>query len=397
MKKVHLFQILGIMSLITFYACQKNQVKDECVKCKENTNYVLKPISFGDLNLEFKLYKTDDWDFALRGETKEEIYKRLINDFNIPISKSEIVSINFYSKSTDDSVNYINPLNVEAVLIYYKVNNQLLTELYQGNLNNGFILNKKFSQKSSFVSTNDIHDICRIINYNSVRYTCITFLNSKIIPKLLTELSTFQEVIDLEIKKINSVHSSKRIADIGQEAKRHCDQTTCGSVSEGFCAFHESQNGNDHAYCLDLKDCPKEETNQHLPLKYKEFVLIQDDSLRKFRDEYLFNRSKGKEYINLYYQLSSKINLSEINVEFAIETYNVINEEIMPIISKLMKNKNSSDILLNQTSASRIIVYLEKTKSLFSTQDDLLIDKLINDVSFYKNKSTFVVNNHLLN
>jgi hypothetical protein len=44
-----------------------------------------------------------------------------------------------------------------------------------------------------------------------------------------------------------------------------------------------------------------------------------------------------------------------------------------------------------------VFIMLLYTKSLFSTQDDLLIDKLINDVSFYKNKSTFVVSNHLLN
>jgi hypothetical protein len=44
-----------------------------------------------------------------------------------------------------------------------------------------------------------------------------------------------------------------------------------------------------------------------------------------------------------------------------------------------------------------VFIMLLYTKSLFSPQDDLLIDKLINDVSFYKNKSTFVVNNHLTN
>jgi hypothetical protein len=282
MKKVLLFQILGIISLITFYACQKNQVKDECVKCKENTNYVLKPISLGDINLKFKLYKTDDWDFALRSETKQEVYEKLIKDFKIPTTKKVIVNINFYSKSSDDSINYIKPSNVEAILIYYKENNQLFTELYQGNLNKGFLLNEKFSKKSSFVSTNDIYDISRIINYESVRYTCISFLNSKLIPKLLNELSSFQEVIDFEIKKINSIQSSKRKENVGTDTKRYCNQTTCGSVAEGYCAFYEEQTGVVNPYCVPLGDiikCYKKATNQHLPLRLKDFVLSQDDTV----------------------------------------------------------------------------------------------------------------------
>ena len=84
---------------------------------------------------------------------------------------------------------------------------------------------------------------------------------------------------------------------MGQTEKHYCDQTTCGSVGEGYCVFQESQNGGETTYCLPISElCPKTMVNKNIPQSLILSAIKQDDSLRKFREAYLNNTLRGQDY-----------------------------------------------------------------------------------------------------
>lgn len=292
----------------------------------------------------------------------------------------------------------VNNLNLDknkiiGALIIYKDGEINKTEVYNI-INNQYSKNESLSGETYVVSSNDLTDIGYILTNGNSSYSCLALIDFSSIgknPKLIK--STFQNNVDKCVARIANSLSNIPPGNWGSENPHQCS-APCQETDAAYCVGSESQSGGENWYCVpDLTDeggrCHKEDQDNaytHTIFSSGE-IETQNDGLRSFRDNYLHNSAKGQEYIQKYYYLSMKLRDS-IDVTYASQCISVLVNDILPIIDTLQNGTDTSAILFSNTKATNIINVLSMMKAkLPLTGDKAMIDSLISDVNFYKNKS----------
>lgn len=266
---------------------------------------------------------------------------------------------------------------------YFKTKeNYLYVRIFK--IENGKISEHKLSNSfTNTISLNNEYDIS-ILLFKSKMKTFITFCDGN----------------DLSIKKnINSnldENLENEFLNAGLERKpKVCDNCDARDTN-GDCIMESDGQGGVYNSC-DEAPCSSEEVERKLKssdiLSYDYIQLNLD--LHKFRDDYLSIHSGGDDIINTYYDLSKTLKIDDLSLEFCVETFDLITTEIVPMTNDLLDNPYSSDVLINNSSKTKILNYLYEIKEIYTDiESKNKIQNLIDKINHFSNKSdNFITSN----
>jgi hypothetical protein len=106
--------------------------------------------------------------------------------------------------------------------------------------------------------------------------------------------------------------------------------------------------------------------------------------------------SGGDDIINTYYDLSKTFKIDDLSVEFCVETFDLITTEIVPMTNDLLDNPYSSDVLINNSSKTKILNYLYEIKEIYTgIESKNKIQNLIDKINHFSNKSNNFITSNL--
>jgi hypothetical protein len=378
--------ILGTAIVINT-SCYKKTKEQECKSCSAKASETYSNIILGERINEYKNYldKETRTNFLSTNEEDKANFRKIVNYFNIPFDCTrEIIGLSIFVNIKPLSNSTIKQTNVKGSLIYYINGEDLYAETYilKGDK---IVKNEFLSDKTSFISPNDIQDVGRSLMADESDKSFFTLINFGKLPVYKHYPSQFQEKISsLNIAPLNKL-SGITPGGGGAGDEHYCD-ITCNSKSAGYCVAREGQTGGESWYCLSGRGCTKYASDKVFPSNPNINTETQNVTLRAFRDNYLSKTTKGMKYINNYYYISDRF-LDYVDVNFSILAMSTLVDDIFPLINTLQNQPSSNSVLYNTTRANKITALLNNIKSkLTNTGDKTIIDGIIADVNYYKNK-----------
>lgn len=96
----------------------------------------------------------------------------------------------------------------------------------------------------------------------------------------------------------------------------------------------------------------------------------------------------------MYYEMSQYMETETLNYDFAVEVYNTVKFNIIPICKKLMNSSRSNEILITEETYAEL---LNKLNDLDQRLNNPNASEIINiaktDLNNFKNKSIYYVYN----
>lgn len=382
-KSFFIFFGLTILLSIFIFACTKNEIR--CESCEGN--YSLERIKFYGTDFESKKFDDENgnnsyYHINLNSINELKNFNNL-NLININLIKTKgIVIIN---KINDNSISENIELNNESIIFLFEKNSNFYNVKIFNKNSNEVKENKNFSNfKTTTLITNDLHNIAKII-FNSQKYNIYTFITKDFI--------AFKDGYDELNQKIYNTMSSMRLPIVdkcaspcpkleGNICKTEGGMYICGTRSNGG-------GGNGCA-----KNRVQEKLEDSEIFNY-DFITIDDD-LHSFRDAYLSVISGGDKVIDDYYFLSNNLPLENVNLELCIRTFDLIENEVVPLSNDLRLHPNSSSILIDSAKNVKLIEYLNDIKEIYQDQSSKdKIQYIIDKVNYFTNKSNFFITNNL--
>ncbi|MCX8531551.1 hypothetical protein [Chryseobacterium luquanense] len=386
--KNYLNQILLALLLILF-SCQNSQqeLPNQCDEC-QTSDYLIKDLKIGSNNFKMRDYNigtpSDPDFFSINApEAKiSEVIKFISNKSLVKKTKALILFSNNGNKIDD-----LAPEDIDAFVAYEQNNNGNYNVRLFSKIQGEYVENKISNLKSNIISSNDFKNISLLINNDLYKKTFAIIDIHKLI-------KTPPQKMELQ-KELS--HNQAILAKGGSYCSFPCNPPG----ADAWCTVTEGQMGDENWFCLaDPRPCAAdhslslateqtESIQQYRSLNTREF-------LHGFRDDYLSKFSNGSRYIEIYYNLSEKMDYSKVNMDFINENFILIND-MKPKLESLISNVNSqSIIIIDNATANRLNNYLTKYSYLFSDEDSSNdINYLINKINQFKNKNNQYITNNL--
>lgn len=373
--------------LILLVAC-KNSNEDtiECTECK-TASYDSKTLRIGGITLnvrDFKEKRSNDAEF-FSINTNENNIKALINN----ISKNNFTNLKGVILFSDAQTQITNLTaeNVNAFAVYEKLENNLYNVRIFRKNNGKFDESETSNLQTTYFSSNDFINISKSIN-NKLYQKTFAIINFKGLGAAKPYKSELQDRLQSKLVK----------SETARLPEPDCS-FPCDNSYDSFCSAQESQLGGEQWICFaDPRACGEErmarvvEEKDSKKFKFKDIKV----KLHKFRDKYLLVTNGGKKYVDMYYELSKNLNVSRIDYEEGVETFNVI-EEVLPELESIADQPQSTEIIpINTQTADLLKNYLLNSSDLFDggqTQED--INYLIMKIDEFTNKSNYYITTHL--
>lgn len=404
---------LTVLAFVTiastvFVSCQKQQeeTSSNCKACDSNTNFEYKTISLLNKNIELKVYgnAVDNTSFSYADYNIESIKSELLSIFKIEINEDfknyRIASATLFSKNIITNNLKIESANFNAILFYLIKGNIYKTVLFEKR-NGVFLTNPDLLVTSEVISSNDINNISQNVLLDKCVST-ISFIGFSKLLKTDNRMSTLQT-------KINSITELKNKTRTvngpggGNNGPITCN-APCPLSTHAYCTAQESQSGGEHWFCAAdiVGDCMADamvvkikEVGGNLTNYNFEFFY---NSLYSFRDQYLSDKVKGKIIIADYYELSKKLPLQELDLSFCTSSFDFVTSKIIPIANDLVSNPNSNSVLIKAADKVQIVDYLILVKNKYQDiESKNKIDKIIDYVILFEDKSNYFITNYLSN
>lgn len=386
LKKLSLL-FITTFAFVLFYSC--NEKEEVCETCVSSFSDV--KINFYSNEFDFKKKTNFDKGYTVmftgikNKNQMDGFYQDIKEVFNINIVSSEVVSTTIFTDvELTDKVSNLNFNTIKGFMSYFKTKeNYLYLRIFK--IENGKISEHKLSNSfTNTISLNNEYDIS-ILLFKSKMKTFITFCDGN----------------DLSIKKnINSnldENLENEFLNAGLEKKPAVCDSCEARDTNGDCLVESDGQGGVTNAC-DEAACSSEEVERKLKnnnvLSYDYIQLNLD--LHKFKDDYLSIHSGGDNIINAYYDLSKTFKIDDLSIDFCIETFDLITTEIVPMTNSLLDNPYSSGVLINNSSKTKILNYLNEIKEIYTDiESKNKIQNLIDKVNHFSNKSNNFITSNL--
>lgn len=105
-------------------------------------------------------------------------------------------------------------------------------------------------------------------------------------------------------------------------------------------------------------------------------------------EDFFVQSAKGNQYFDNYYYVSSKISPNSITPGFISQTYPILVNDVLPIISSFLSNPNSTAILYDTTKRNRILGVVDLVDSFSNDANfQVIMTSLRSDINLYSGKS----------
>ena len=266
-------------------------------------------------------------------------------------------------------------------MLYYRNLNKLYTYAYL-NKANEYSEMPEFSKESNIYSPKDVTNVFKILLKGNSYWSIINFLNFKALPEQAKE--TF-EISSLQIS-IENLTKKTRMPSVdvcGGPCYQGPPKTYCSAdpLTEVFsCKSTKTQDPP--------PICPMDQVIAVLESNNYDIIELNTEKnlLYNFRDNFLYNYSKGQAYIDDYYYIAEHFN--NPSVQYSIAAQNLVKNKLIPIINKLMNLSDETSIIYDSATATEIINLVNITKASLTDQNAInKLDNLNSDILKYANKT----------
>lgn len=385
MKKF--FNLLSIILVVclTSYVIQSCDNNSECEECK-NSNFKVTQIL-----LENEIFEAREYDsnedityYQLKNQSRDKTalflnqIKSQINDINInQISGFILISSSKKSKE-------LNFKNIQNLILYENKNDFFNVRVFNV-VNNSIIEEQTLSnKKTDSYAINDIYNITNLLNRAKTKN-----IYSFILPNFPDGFNKNSELRNsLKNKLFNSKFAAPK-DDCGGPCKTTKKNTTCRGLPQDLDGYNVSY------FCEG--NCATEEVEDKLSNSSINYDYINiKEQLRSFRDSYLLKHNTNNSIVDDYYYLSNNLEISNVNIELCVKTFEIITNDLLPIIQELKSKPFSDEVLYSDNFRIKITNYLYTIKNSYSDDESkLIIDKIISKINYFCNKSNKQITEHL--
>lgn len=380
MKK-YFFILIAVV--LGFTACNDSE-KSECTTCKTTPPAESRALFSSSSSDIFDLYLKDktgklknDFHMAFHFYNPEDnAVPQYFKKLNIlqPISDGEMNNLVLYYKGGLANDEYLDDKEIEAILLYYRLDNNLYVKGYRVLDNKSLVELPEITAYVTAVSTNDYISFANYLGLNTHKYSIISLRN-----KVKLEKKNYIFLTE----KIQRLSKNKKAPDVGS-GNSGCS-SPCWEIPSEVC-----MSNYDYTFSCytpgDGKICPDDENetvveNGGHSYTYNNSVLYD---VRNF----LAQSPLGQAYIDDYYYIGSIMASEGISLDIALDGMNLGINTLNPILTDFITNNNSASILYNQAEADEIIDFLIDFKDISNDSNfNQIIDNVISLVSLNVNKS----------
>lgn len=378
-----------------------NEANNQCITCKEKEPDKKIEVNFLKNNVQFSRYENENDSPLLSFNTtfKTELFNLIsannitFNEYDISkVNNSNLAAIIIYTDSSNEEVMFSD---IDRMIFYIKANNGFRTFLFK-KLNNTLKIQPEYSFHTNYFSSNDIYDFQTISSPNKKSHSYL-LINKNLINPNSKKPSDLQYFLKKRVNQITGFSKSG--------CRNPCDseEGVCivkggGSDLEGnwscsaWVGTIEEEIIDDEPICNEKR--VNKTINDEVNFPASDILFISYN----FKYYFLENSTKGREYINMYYQISQNMDAEAMNYDFAVYIYNTIKYDLLPICSELMNNSKSNEVLITENQYNNLlgkINYLD-TK-LNNSSSTKILNKVKTDLTNYKNKSVSYVYNSFQN
>lgn len=387
-KRFLIKSIVGILLFsIFFLSCEKNS-NEECSTC-QSENYEEVMITLNESSFESRKYPSNDFGSYYQVKLKEKTKTyNFLNSLAEQIQNIDVNKISGFiyvtSNISDSDLNYAK---LENLIIYENNVTNFNVRVFKNENNKFTEISSLSNLKTSMYSTNDIYNILNLVN-ESKKLNVYSF----IFPKF-PDFKTYEVELSKVLKK--ALNYDSRIADDpSKKCGTPCQLRTKDRICRGI---PQDLDGYNISYICD-KECKTEEIENKLLNSSNNnynYSSIKNE-LWLFRDLYLDRNIGGEKIIGDYYALSDSLRMENFDLDICIRTYDLISDDISPIIRELNTNPTSNNILYDSDFKQKITDYLLDVKELYNDiESKNKIDNIISKIDYFCNKSNSFITNNL--
>ncbi len=381
--KVHnksiLFLLISLV-LISFSSC-----KDECDKCNvppDLTKIITFNLNNHSFQDEFQIYqmklKNGNYREAIfEVKTNENLYN-FIKDFcqnqNVSIN-SQTISIVLYYKSPVTQNFIVNDENVKGISIYCVENKKIMHHLFVRNVKNIFIEEENTKVAVSWISHNHIQFYLEHYVFDNPNNNSYIIFSNELTSKVWKNRKKYRYVpFRLELKSTTK-----------EETKPQECYGPCPSPGSGGCITITTPGG---IGLVCESECTFVTTQSILTTEnLSESTFINLNLMHSFRDDFLSKYSKGEEYINNYYLISSELK-DNISIPLALKTA-VFFSHFNSVMAAFVNPENHlNEILFTENLTQELLDLLDDYEEIISSSEGrAIISSIRNDINSFKNKT----------
>ncbi|MBL7712831.1 MAG: hypothetical protein JNL13_10215 [Chitinophagaceae bacterium] len=379
-----------LSAFLLFYILSCRKDNNTCKSCMVRNDYQIVPTKILGLNVDFKMYRDSakNYNLLFKKETEVSNFSSILSALNTfesiksELQNNHIAAIVLFSNQQVLKDLELNPSQIAGVMVYFKnsTKNMMTVRVFKLQDQNP-IEYENLAARTLFLSTNDIHDLASKLFQTK---TSVALINYQLLPKGPVMKMDFQT----KLERLNLSLSKTTVPNQPHQCSAPC------SSGQGYCTASESQNGGEKWNCWSTQGCKKTDAD----IRGRGYMQDrnQNDSLYAFRDDYLYNTVKGQSYIHSYYALCESFSTDSMSFSFSIETLDIVESHVLPIIGYLKNHSNSQEILINGAAKTNLVNYMLKAKNKFTEEGARnRIDEIIEDINYLANKPTSEVHNFL--
>ncbi|WP_333597748.1 hypothetical protein [Chryseobacterium flavum] len=390
--------IFFFLFLISFLltSCSKD-VNSDCETCKINKPTEVTKVSILNQELSFNKYASEESSAlsSFNVNYTADPYELLTSNNIVTegydlanVTNSNLAGIIIFTDSSMSGTEIILS-DIDRMILYIKEDDGFRTFLFK-NDNSNLVLQPEYSFHTNYLSSNDIYDFQLVSspNHQSKGYVII---NKNLITPVNTRESSLQHFLQ-ERRALSVGISTSNCYQPCDSGEGSCIVTGMGNDGNGdwLCSQAAAEIEEDKCNEKKINKTINDETNY--PASEILFASYN------FRYNFLEGCDKGKQYINMYYEMSEYMKTKSLDFEFAVNIYNTIKNDLLPICHELMYNSKSNSILITDERYNVLIEKIHYLDTELNNPDASQILSIVkNDLSNYKNRSISYVYNSFRN
>ncbi len=305
-------------------------------------------------------------------------------------SNINLVGLGYFTENTGKLDSKLPEISESlGCILYHKKNEVLETRVFLKNASGQVEGIKSLEMKVKFLTSNDLHKISKHLTENyEVKVHSLLMIKENSLPEIYKRGKIFSEEFQKQYPS----------AKLGKRQNKICGAPCPVNHDREWCLAQESQGGGERWSCYHdvSKDCPKDEIEKQLINAGLLNVAssVDDIVLYNFRDSFLVKSNKGRKYIDDFYDMGTTLIQTGISIQMAQDGFNLGSNTIVPLLSALLNDPTSGNVLYGNTERDAIIAYLNQLKTVTTDpQFHTIIDDVIADVNAYTNQPiSFIVN-----
>lgn len=348
-------------------------------------------MKIGNNSYQARNYETNSSNKFISINTGAKNIRELTDYLSTVAIKKSIAGIIIFSDEVDNNAAFtLN--NISAFAIYEDNGKTYNTRIFK-KAGSNFEESKLSNLETNFISSNDFLNISLSLHNKIYRKTIavIDFKN-------LETKGKKQLALQSTLKSYQSLFA--------KNGGHLCTFPCQPDMENAWCLARESQLGGEDWYCMEdpcvcANDCleEQEETLQPTNPSVSTERYRNENTrafLHDFRDNYLGIENEGQKYIDMYYELSASIKLSEVDITFIEDTFGIIND-LRPKLENLLNNRNStSTILIDSETSSTLTNYLTTYSYIFGgVNSQNQINFLINKINEFEDQNNLYITENL--